>query len=437
MDKTKILVLGNGGREHVFIWKLSQSEQPVELFCAPGNAGTKELAKNVDLNISDFDSIGDFCLKEGINIVIPGSEAPLVAGIVDHFKATLALRNVYVFGPSKAAAELEGSKDFAKRFLVNNKIPTAAYQTFSAKELAEAKAFLTTLEAPYVLKADGLAAGKGVMITADRVEAEKLLEEILEGGKFGNAGNRVVIEEFLDGIEFSVFAMSDGKNYILLPEAKDYKRIGEGDVGLNTGGMGAVSPVNFVSDELMTKVKSEIIAPTFQGLEEAKMPFVGFLFFGLINVNGQPKVIEYNVRMGDPETEVVFPRWEFDLVKGLLASRDNNLINVKSTFKSQICTTVFAVSGGYPEGYAKGKQIDFNIDPKQTQDSIVFHAGTHVNDNGELVTSGGRVIAVSGLGTDIQSALQKSYKGIQNLNFEGMYYRKDIGFDLLQLEIEK
>ena len=424
-----ILILGSGGREHVLAWKAAQSTVVQNLFVAPGNAGTAQVAKNVDLSVMDFDSIASFCKSNAIDVLIPGSEDPLVAGITDYIDAQEGL-DVFVLGPNKAAAQLEGSKDYAKAFMIENDIPTAQYGTFTADTIQEAKAYLRTKNAPYVLKADGLAAGKGVVISETLEHADETLDDMLLDKKFGDASNQVVIEDFLSGVEFSIFALSDGEHYIILPEAKDYKRIGENDTGLNTGGMGAVSPVPFMTDEYLSQVEKEIITPTFEGLKNRNMPFVGFVFFGLINDNGSPKVIEYNVRMGDPETEVVFPRLKNDFGEILKLAANKRLNEVNVQVDDRVCTTVFAVSGGYPESYTKGAKIEFR--PHQANDSVVFHAGTKIDDN-DILTNGGRVIAVSAFGENIQDALAKSYDGIGHIAFDKMYYRKDIGQDLLTL----
>lgn len=425
----KVLVLGSGGREHVFVWKLSADLGKDDLFVAPGNAGMDDIASRVPLTVLDFENIGKFCLENGIEIVLPGSEDPLVAGITDYFKANPDLKHIYVFGPDKEAAQLEGSKSYCKAFMQKYGIPTAAYRSFTAETISEAKEFLRTLNPPYVLKADGLAAGKGVLIVQDLDSAEKELDLMLLQSKFGRAGNRVVIEEFMDGIEFSVFVMTDREGYIILPEAKDYKRIGEGDTGLNTGGMGAVSPVSFVDDTLWSKVVETIIEPTMKGIKAENMDYQGFIFFGLINCNGTPKVIEYNVRMGDPETEVVIPRVENSLYEMLVACSERKLNTVELAISKQHCTTVFCVSGGYPEAFEKGKEIQLN----QTGEARLFHAGTARDNQGIIRTSGGRVIAVSCLAEDLNQCLLANYRAVQNVSFEGMYFRRDIGQDLLKL----
>lgn len=421
-----ILVLGSGGREHALSWKIAQSELTDALFIAPGNPGTANVGTNVDLSVNDFDGIAKFCVENKIDTVVVGPEDPLVNGLHDHLASLPELSNTYVIGPKKEAAQLEGSKDYAKEFMMRHDIPTAQYQTFTADTLAEGQAFLETLSAPYVLKADGLAAGKGVLILDDLQEAKDELKNMLVDAKFGSASHRVVIEEFLDGIEFSVFALTDGVDYIVLPEAKDYKRIGEGDKGLNTGGMGAVSPVPFMNEALWNKVETEIVKRTIDGLAKDNIPYVGFVFFGLINVGGQPKVIEYNVRMGDPETEVVIPRLQTDLTSVFKAMKEGKLSEVNVEFKEESATTVMVVSGGYPEAYPKGKRIT-GLD--NVEDSVVFHAGTKM-DGEDLVTSGGRVMAFTSYGETKEKALEKSYASIGKVCYEGIYFRKDIGFDL-------
>ncbi len=421
-----ILLLGSGGREHALAYKLIQSKICSRLFVAPGNAGTRQIAENVAIEVNNFDNIKDFCLKESIEMVVVGPEDPLVNGVYDYFKADNQLNSIQVVGPSKHGAQLEGSKEFAKEFLVKNNIPTAAYGSFTKENIAEGYAFLEKLSPPYVLKADGLAQGKGVLILQNLDEAKAELSSMLLDAKFGSASAKVVIEEFLDGIELSCFVLTDGKNYKILPTAKDYKRIGEGDKGLNTGGMGAVSPVPFVDGELMQKIEERIVKPTIQGLQNDKIEYKGFVFIGLIKVKNEPYVIEYNVRMGDPETEVVIPRLQSDLVELFLALNNQELDQVTLEIDNRSATTVMLVSGGYPESYQKGKEI---TGIENVTDSVVFHAGTKF-DEGKIVTSGGRVLAITSFGEDFKQALAQSYKNIEKLHFENMYFRRDIGFDL-------
>ena len=421
-----ILILGSGGREHTLAWKIAQSNKLTKLFVAPGNAGTKVIAENVDISVNDFDAIKALVTGENIDLVLVGPEDPLVNGIHDFFLNDSDLKDVSVIGPEKLAATLEGSKEFAKEFMMRHQIPTAAYQSFTSENLEEGYAFLETLNPPYVLKADGLAAGKGVLILNDLNEAKSELKSMLLDAKFGDASTTVVIEEFLDGIELSCFVLTDGKNYKVLPMAKDYKRIGEGDTGLNTGGMGAISPVPFADKAFIQKIEERIVKPTVEGLKKDNYPYKGFIFIGLIKVGNDPKVIEYNVRMGDPETEVVIPRIKNDFVEVLEATANQKLDEVELQIDERAAVTLMSVSGGYPEAYEKGKQI---IGLEKVKESMVFHAGTKTNVD-KVQTNGGRVLAVTSYGIDFKDALQTSYKNIKEIEFEGMCYRKDIGFDL-------
>ena len=421
-----ILLLGSGGREHAFAWKMTQSALCTQLFVAPGNAGTAKIATNIAVNPNDFETIKQFVLENAIKMVVVGPEDPLVNGIYDFFKTDTKISHIPVIGPSKLGAQLEGSKEFAKEFLVKNNIPTAKYESFTSETVEKGYAFLETLSPPYVLKADGLAAGKGVVILNDLQEAKNELKAMLVDAKFGSASAKVVIEEFLDGIELSCFVLTDGKNYKILPTAKDYKRIGEGDTGLNTGGMGAISPVPFADAALMQKIESQIVIPTIQGLKNDNIEYKGFVFIGLIKVGDNPFVIEYNVRMGDPETEVVIPRIKSDLVALFEAVATEKLADFDLSLDERTAATVVVVSGGYPEEFEKGKEI-FGLDTKS--ESLIFHAGTK-EENGKIVSNGGRVLAVTSFGNSFIEATKKSYQTIENLKFDKMNYRKDIGFDL-------
>ncbi len=424
--KMTILLLGSGGREHALAWKMLQSNKCTSLFVAPGNAGTSTIAKNIDLNPTDFEAIKTFVLQEKVEMVVVGPEDPLVLGIYDFFMNDLSINHIPVIGPSKTGAQLEGSKEFAKEFLVKHNIPTAKYESFTAETVEKGYAFLETLNPPYVLKADGLAAGKGVLILQDIQEAKDELKNMLVDAKFGIASSKVVIEEFLDGIELSCFVLTDGKSYKILPTAKDYKRIGEGDTGLNTGGMGAISPVPFADATLLEKIETRIVKPTIEGLQKDGIEYKGFVFIGLINVKGEPMVIEYNVRMGDPETEVVMPRLKSDLVEIFEAISKQELEKITLEIDDRAATTIMVVSGGYPEDYEKGKIIK---GIENIQDSIVFHAGTKL-ENGNIVSNGGRVLAITSYGNNFEEAIKKSYQNIEKLHFDKMYYRKDLGFDL-------
>ena len=424
-----ILLLGSGGREHAIAYKISQSARCNKLFIAPGNAGTSNCGTNVNLKNDDFEAIKRFVLDNSINMLVVGPEAPLVAGIADFFKNDAELKNVAVIGPSKLGATLEGSKDFAKHFMQKNNIPTARYETFTKDTIAQAVSFLHTLKPPYVLKADGLAAGKGVLILDTLEQAETELHNMLENAKFGDASSKVVIEEFLKGIELSVFVLTDGKDYKILPSAKDYKRIGEHDTGLNTGGMGSVSPVPFANDEFMQKVEQRIVIPTVAGLQKDNIDYCGFIFIGLMNVSGDPYVIEYNVRMGDPETESVFPRIESDVVELFQHASDGTLSKAQLDINPQTAACVMMVAQGYPESYRKGDVISGIAD---VTESLVFHAGTKLADNGYILTNGGRVICVTSFADNLPQALEKSYLSVEKIKWDGKYFRRDIGKDLME-----
>lgn len=421
-----ILVLGSGGREHTFAWKMKQSAKCDKLFVAPGNAGTAQIAVNLPISVNDFDAIKTAVLTHEIQMVVVGPEDPLVLGIYDFFQQDDVLKDIPVIGPSKAAAQLEGSKEFAKEFMIRHGVPTAKYASFTAETTEQGCEFLASLQPPYVLKADGLAAGKGVLIIDNLEEAQTELRNMLLNAKFGQASNKVVIEEFLSGIELSCFVLTDGKSYKILPTAKDYKRIGEGDTGLNTGGMGAISPVPFATQEFLDKVEEKVVKPTIDGFAKDNLPYKGFVFIGLMKVGEEPYVIEYNVRMGDPETEVVLPRLKSDLVEIFEAIGKGKLQEQTIEIDPRTATTVMMVSGGYPEDYEKGKVIS-GIDT--VQDSIVFHAGTTMKGE-EIVSNGGRVLAVTSYGNDFKEALEKSYQSIEKIHFDKQYFRTDLGFDL-------
>ncbi len=428
-----ILLLGSGGREHAFAWKIVQSPRCNQLFVAPGNPGTAEIAINVPLGATDFLGIQKFIQTHAIDLLVIGPEEPLVKGLVDYLHAQQGLEQLPIVGPSQLGATLEGSKDFSKQFMRRNNVPTAAYATFHADQLEEGLAYLEQQSLPIVLKADGLAAGKGVLICENLEEAKISLKEMLVDAKFGEASSKVVVEEFLTGIELSVFVATDGVSYKILPEAKDYKRIGEGDTGLNTGGMGAVSPVPFADAAFLSKVEERIVKPSIQGLEKEGIPFKGFLFIGLMNTNGDPYVIEYNVRMGDPETEAVLPRIESDFVDLLAAIAGGSLESYILQLSSKTCATVVMVSGGYPEEYEKGFSISI---PGERIGTVLFHAGTARNESGSLVNSGGRVLAVTGMGNDLEEALASAYGTIEKVSWQKAYFRRDIGQDILRLKIK-
>ena len=426
-----VLVLGSGGREHALSWKIAQSSLCEKLFIAPGNAGTAQLGENVNISATDFESLKTFVIDNEIEMLVVGPEDPLVKGIYDFFKNDEVLSEVCVIGPSQEGAQLEGSKEYSKQFMQRHDIPTAAYDSFTKDSLNEGYDFLETLSPPYVLKADGLAAGKGVLIINDLEEAKRELKAMLEDAKFGDASSKVVIEEYLEGIELSVFVLTDGNNYKILPSAKDYKRIGEGDTGLNTGGMGAISPVPFADKFFIERVEDRIIKPTIKGLQEEEIEYKGFIFIGLMNVNGDPKVIEYNVRMGDPETEVVIPRIKSDLLN-LFKGISNGTFGEQDFYVDEdVATTVMLVSGGYPESYEKGKGIS---GLEEVENSIVFHAGTRKEED-KVLTNGGRVMAITSFGRTIEEALCKSFDNAEKVKFDGKYYRKDIGFDLKQEQV--
>lgn len=421
-----ILVVGSGGREHALAWKIRQSEKCSQVFVAPGNAGTAAIAQNVEVGIQDFEGLGSFCKNNDVKLVVVGPEGALVEGIRDYFESDSSLSHILMVGPGKSGARLEGSKDFSKQFMFRNGIPTAAAKTFEAKQLTDALAYLDSTKPPIVLKADGLAAGKGVVICTTIEEAKGVIREMLEDKKFGEASSKVLIEQFLEGIELSVFVLTDGSHYAILPEAKDYKRIGENDTGPNTGGMGAVSPVVFADAAFMKKVEQQVIKPTISGLAKEKIPYKGFIFIGLMNVNGEPFVIEYNARMGDPETQAVLPRIDADFVELLLATASGQLKSGPVPQKDIVASTVVMVAEGYPGDYDKGKKI---TGTEEIAGSIIFHAGTR-REGSDIVTDGGRVLAVTGQGKTIDEAIAEAYKGVSRIHWDGLYFRKDIGQDL-------
>lgn len=425
-----ILIIGNGGREHAFAWKIKQSKQCDKLFVAPGNAGTATVAENVSIAVDDFAKLGQFCLDNKIDLVVVGPEVPLVKGIRDYFESNPALKNIALVGPGKTGAQLEGSKDFSKQFMVRNNVPTAKAKTFFPETVNESFSYIDSCTPPIVLKADGLAAGKGVIITEDKAEAKAVIKEMLVDKKFGDASAKVLIEEFLNGIEVSVFVLTDGKDYVVLPEAKDYKRIGDNDTGPNTGGMGAVSPVVFANSVFLNKVEEKVIKPTINGLHKEGIAYKGFIFIGLMNVAGEPYVIEYNARMGDPETQVVLPRIKTDFVSLLFAAATGNLKNTSIETHPEYAVTLSMVSGGYPGDYEKGKAI---AGLEKVSDAVAFHAGTKSKENA-IVTDGGRVISMMAMGPDLTSAREKAYRGASLLAWDGLYFRKDIGLDLLALQ---
>jgi phosphoribosylamine--glycine ligase len=425
-----ILIIGNGGREHAFAWKIKQSNRCNKLFVAPGNAGTAELATNVPIAVDNFEALGKFCLEQSITLIVVGPEAPLVKGIRDYFEQDQNLKHILLVGPGKKGAQLEGSKDFSKQFMLRHGVPTAKAKTFLAHEVDAAFQYLDDCAPPIVLKADGLAAGKGVIITPDINEAKSTIREMLVEKKFGEASAKVLIEEFLSGIELSVFVLTDGKDYVILPEAKDYKRIGEGDTGPNTGGMGAISPVPFADEVFMKKVEDRIIKPTITGLHKENIDYKGFIFIGLMNCSGDPYVIEYNARMGDPETQAVLPRIKNDFVDLLVDAAEGNLSGKRIESTADYAATVVMVSGGYPGDYPKGKAIS---GLEASNPALVFHAGSK-QVNGQIVTDGGRVLAITGRGADMKAAREKAYAGVAKLSWEGVYFRKDIGMDLMNLK---
>jgi phosphoribosylamine---glycine ligase len=423
----KILLLGSGGREHALAWKMCQSPKCTQLFIAPGNGGTSQCGQNILLSITDFDAVKAFCIKEQIEMVVVGPEEPLVKGIVDYFKADELLQSILIIGPSLYAAQLEGSKAFAKAFMQRHGIPTAGYREFDAVTYEEGVRYINKHSLPIVLKADGLAAGKGVLICQNHIEAGAEFELMIQRSKFGEASRKVVVEDFLEGIELSMFVLTDGKNYVILPEAKDYKRAGEGDKGLNTGGMGAVSPVPFADDEFMEKIEERIVKPTIEGLQKEEMDYKGFVFIGIIKVDDEPYVIEYNCRLGDPETEVVIPRLKNDLVELFIATGRQQLAGIKIYCDDRYACTVMAVSGGYPGEYEKGFEIN-GLDKEIDNDSLIFHAGTK-SAYGSVLTNGGRVFCVTSYGDSVMEAVNKSKEVLENIHFEEMYYRKDIGYE--------
>ena len=428
-----ILIIGSGGREHAFAWKIKQSKHCDKLFVAPGNAGTGGIAENVPLAVDDFVGLGNLCKEKQIGLVVVGPEVPLVKGIRDFFEKDSALKDIPMVGPGKIGAQLEGSKDFSKQFMIRNNVPTAKAKTFQANEIEEGLRYIDSCNPPLVLKADGLAAGKGVIITEDPNEAKAVLKEMLLDKKFGDASTKVLIEEFLKGIELSVFVLTDGKNYVILPEAKDYKRIGDGDTGPNTGGMGAVSPVVFADAAFMKKVEDQVVKPTIAGLQKENISYRGFIFVGLMNVDGDPFVIEYNARMGDPETQVVLPRIKSDLVELLLAAGKGQIKDNSLEIDPQFTVTISMVSGGYPGDYQKGKEIK---GLEKTNEAIIFHAGTKRKENA-ILTDGGRVMSATGKGSNLAAAIKQAYEGASQLSWEGLNYRKDIGLDLLTLSLKK